>query len=191
MKIFLDMDGVLADFDTYILDKYGIKNCKDAYSTDWNDKTDDQKKLGNAIAKAINSRHFFRDLPVMPGAHNLWKAAHRGSDKPYVLTAIPESCNENEVKKDKRDWIHQYMNEVHDDEFIACERSEKVQYAMGFTGLPRNMTRVPNILIDDLPLNCKAWTKAGGYGILFEDSEQSIAALNEAHQYYGEHIDVE
>ena len=191
MKIYLDQDGVLADFDTYLLERYGLKNDRVAYSTSHKEKTPVQMKLFNDIGKAMKDKGFFRNLPVMPGAHDLWKAAHRGKDKPYVLTALPGIGNDEEVKKDKRDWIHERMNEVHDDEFIACMRSEKIKYAMSFTGYPRNMTRVPSVLVDDLPLNCDNWRSAGGYGILFENSKQAITALDEAHKYiYGEQVDV-
>ena len=196
MKIYLDMDGVLADFDKHLLDRYGLVNDRVAYSTKHKDKTEKQMKLFNDIGKVMKDKGFFRNLPLMPGAHDLWKAAHRGGNKPYVLTALPGIGNDEEVAKDKREWIHEYMNEVHDDEFIACMRSEKIKYATTYDGrmIPeyfKGPTYKPNILVDDLPLNCDNWKSAGGYGILFQNSKQAIAALDEAHKYiYGERIDV-
>lgn len=189
MKIYLDQDGVLADFDKYLLDRYGLVNDRVAYSTKHKEKTEAQMKLFNDIGKAMKDKGFFRNLPVMPGAHDLWKAAHRGTDRPYVLTALPGIGNDEEVTKDKRDWIHEYMNEVRDDEFIACMRADKVKYAISWehgSSFP-----IQSVLVDDLPLNCDNWRSAGGYGILFQNSKQAITALDEAHKYiYGERIDV-
>jgi 5'(3')-deoxyribonucleotidase len=168
-KIFIDMDGVLADFDQGLYDKYGIKNCKVNYGTDWKDKTKEQTLLTNQVIWAMKQPGFFAELPLMPGAKELWEAA--GPDC-IVLTALPEFSHDCQVEVEKRMWLRNVFGPVSDDRVIVCLRKDKAKYARD------SNTRESNILIDDLERNVQEWEKAFGIGILYKNAKQSINALN-------------
>jgi hypothetical protein len=92
-QLFLDMDGVLADFEhgyqRLTGHKAGYKG-----SLNWRaiDETPD----------------FFYHLPPMPGFFKFQEFTHK--HKPIVLTSIPSSVPN--VEDQKRRWLNQYWNGV-------------------------------------------------------------------------------
>lgn len=160
-KIYLDMDGVLADFDRGLLEGYGVKNCRVNYATDWKEKTENQKKVAQDVVRCMEIPGFFENLPVMKGAIDLWGSV----DAPYILTALPNLSSDKRVAAEKRNWITRVFGELPENRIITCLRSEKIKYANN------------NILVDDLEKNCNEWNRAGGVAILFETAEQAINDL--------------
>lgn len=163
-KIYLDMDGVLVDFDKGLLEDYGIKNDKVCYGTPDKDKTPEQWVLSKAVWDCMNKPDYFYNLPPMDGYEDLWDAANRLTKEVYILTAFPKHGNgvNQDIGGDKWEWLQIYLPGITHDKFIFCERQDKKMYANG------------NILIDDLPVNCSEWEEAGGYPVLFQDTKQAI-----------------
>lgn len=161
-KIYLDMDGVLADFDRGLLENYGVKNCIKNYGTDWKDKTEEQKKVAEDVRKIMTLPDFWRHLPIMKGAHELWNSIAN----PFVLTALPGQGHDRMITIEKKEWIKKVFESKAKSRVVTCLRPEKVKYAEG------------NLLVDDLEKNCIEWEAAGGRAILFENSKQAIRELN-------------
>lgn len=148
--IYLDMDGVLADFVQHTSDLKIPNNYQ------WFDPRETWTKEtweGEAIkTKAMHSPGFWNSIPLCPGAKELWDFC-----KPYgraVLTAKPQADSPDLVAEEKLEWINKFLGPHNGDAFICCLRHEKAKYAPG------------HVLVDDDPRNCKSWEEAGGRAIL-------------------------
>ena len=161
MKIYLDMDGVLADFDGGVR-KYGFINDNSFIHKPRLEWTEEQKELSNIFERLMASPGYFLNLEPMKDYHQLVDfCTPFGYD---VLTAWPRNVKDvSGIIQDKKDWCDKYLNDY--SEFICCDRSEKVKYAKG------------NILVDDMIANCIAWAEEGGTAILHKSAEDSINQL--------------
>lgn len=176
MNIYLDMDGVLADFDGGLLDQGFVMNREDnrlfKQHIDKSQWTDLEKTNEAFVHECMSKDGFFRNLRMIPGANELWDTA----GNPIVLTARPKVEDVNQrVTREKRGWIEEHFGEIPEERFICCLRSEKVKYAVSWehgSSFP-----VENILVDDLEWNCSEWEKAGGRAILFKNMSQAIKDL--------------
>lgn len=170
--IYLDMDGVLADFDGGLAEN-GVVNCKTFMHLPKDQWTEEQTALSKQVFKLMSTSGFFRGLPPMQGYRDLWKACESYGHK--VLTAAPgEPISSSRVSQEKQDWLLWHIGEFSPEDFICCLRTEKKKYS---TGDGTYMGGKPNILIDDMESNCSAWEEAGGKAILFKSAEQSITEL--------------
>lgn len=177
MKVYLDQDGVLADFDKALEDR-SIKVDRHSRLTrghipksEW---TKEELEVEDQIQKAMSEEGFFYNLEVMPKAHELWAVAKN----PIVLTARPKNeATAKRVEAEKLAWINKHFLDPAYGRFICCLRSEKSFYASTeigrYTGDP-----IPNILVDDLPWNCSEWREAGGISIHYKDADQAIEDLS-------------
>lgn len=161
-KIFVDMDGVLADFDAGLRQR-GCKQDIKTYLTPFKERTPEQRQIARDVEECMKTKGFFKSLPMMEGADKLWKAI----DTPYVLTALPALDCDKRVAEEKITWISKHFGKKATERVITCLRSEKQKYAFG------------NILIDDIKRNCDEWEAAGGKAILFVNYKQAIKELNE------------
>lgn len=157
--IYCDMDGVLADF---------MKGAHDVLGHAFDDK--DLNKMNpnhkqNTRDKVAKHPGFWEDLPLMPGALQLWKFINKYNA--HILTAYPSW--DPGGKKGKRIWVKKHLNNLPDERFHAVQRAEKQDYA--------KTDGKPNILIDDYIKNIKEFEAAGGIGIHHIDAETTISKL--------------
>ena len=156
-KIYLDMDGVLADFDRGLIELCGMdpaqgKNCR--------------ADLWGRV-KAVG--HFYDKLELMPGAKELFDAVYSEyGDRCEILTGVPKPDKGIPgAGEDKINWMRRMLSE--DIKMNIVLREEKRNYCKG-KGC---------ILIDDLYDNIRVWDEYGGTGILHRSSEETLAELKE------------
>lgn len=97
--IFVDMDGVVADFDKYVLDALGR-----TFSHSHGPGADDE------MWTFLRSRpHFYNELPPTPYAFELWDLVNSFGANVEILTAIPRRSTIPAAEEDKRKWINRYF----------------------------------------------------------------------------------
>lgn len=150
--LFIDMDGVLADFDKGYGRTFGVelppraeRQGEDAVKWAWIRKTPG----------------FFRGLPLMPGAMQLWNFASRNGA--YILSGCPDRQG-SDVAWEKRMWAKAHLGER--TPIITCPASEKWHYC-----------HEGDVLVDDWEKHKAKWVLAGGIWVTYKDHVQAIEAL--------------
>ena len=152
MTIYLDMDGVLADFDA------GARN---VLGTDNSYKWEFIHGSKAFWTKLDAHRDFFGSLPKMQDADHLFAAVSHLA--PKVLTALPKK-DAPKVENAKRNWIARYYGRQV--EVITCLTEDKPGYC-----------KPGDILVDDRAVNRDAWNAKGGIFLLHSSAAGTIAAL--------------
>jgi 5'(3')-deoxyribonucleotidase len=108
--IFCDLDGVLADFEQGVVNKFN--KYPDQIST-------------SVLWSAINrSKTFFEKLPWMPKGPQLW--SHIRQYNPIILTGIPRGSKTAVEQKIR--WCKRELGE--DIQVITCQTKEKSKYCL-------------------------------------------------------------
>lgn len=139
-RVFLDMDGVLADFDAGCMQRFGAHPAI----------LEARGELWPSIDRA--GAAFWTDLPKMPGADALLVAVRYTGLPTSILTAVPHTGHTASISG-KRAWAAQHLPGVPVD---CCRRVEKVLRAAP-----------GDILVDDNRETIQAWGQAGGVGVLW------------------------
>ena len=150
--IWLDMDGVLADFDKRAEEILGMppSDYENTYGTE-------------SFWKMIESDpDFFRNLELMPDAMDLYLVVHQFS--PSILTGIPKHIDC--VTNQKTQWAHEHFPEIKN--VFCCQSSKKWTFCQH-----------GDILIDDRYRYAKKWEAAGGTFIHHKSAMLSIVQLLE------------
>jgi 5'(3')-deoxyribonucleotidase len=156
-KIYVDMDGVLADFFT----EWGKLMGKD----DW--RNIGQENIPAALEKIKQTENFWLNLPLTPNAKNLLSLIKdvKGS---YSICSSPLPGDPNS-EPHKREWIKNNLSFFLPEEIIITH--DKAKYATQPDG-------TPNILIDDYGKNIQQWEAAGGVGFKHKDHKFERTAQN-------------
>ncbi len=156
-KIFVDLDGVMADLDKHVLDLTG----KTFPQLRKNDQDDGFQNFVNA--ERAKGHSVFGELDPMPDAQQLWDYIVKYN--PSILTATGEPVAEATAEKIR--WVMDNLSGF--DKIHTVKKSIlKAEYAQ------------PNhILIDDREKSINPWTKAGGIGVLHTSAADTISQLQE------------
>lgn len=149
-RIYLDVDGVLADFNT------GFQNITQQSPQQFEDEHG-TKAFWKTIRQATN---FFGTLPIMPGAQELYEAVEH--TRPIMLTGCPFG---NWAEHQKFKWRDNHFKGV---PMVTCLSRNKRDYC-----------QPGDILVDDLLKYKHLWEEAGGVFIHHTSAESSIAQLQE------------
>ena len=160
MKIYFDMDGVLADFEKGLRDLCGIEPVEQGKSN---------SKLDDIIWDAVRSvEHFYDKLEPVPGSFDLFHRLHeKYGDDCQILSAVPKpERNIPTAGDDKRRWVKRLLSPEATVNIVL--REQKLDFCTG-----------PDcILIDDYEKNIAEWTAKGGTGILFTSLENAEKQLH-------------
>lgn len=151
--LYIDLDGVMADFDASFPAIFGL----------------DHRTLDDDVLWMHINGHpsFFRDLPPMSGAVEFFRSVEHL--QPVILTACPKSSY-SVAAQQKRAWVREHLS-------ATC----LVLPVLGGVNKPLFMHQAGDVLIDDFEKNCVAWTRAGGLAVRHEgDWSLTTALLAEA-----------
>ena len=154
--IFLDMDGVLADFFGAFSSYAGVKHWKELGPSE----------LSNALEAVIGS-DFFSTIPKTWCCDDLISMVV-GFSGSYSILSSPLNGDEENCAHWKRVWIENNLNPKPSEVFIDRDKGKYAMY--------QNKN---NILIDDRPHNISAWENQGGIAIRFQANQDQLAIIEE------------
>ena len=146
-KLYIDLDGVLCDFEKQFKDLVGIST--DEFESKYSEK-DFWKVIGE------HGENYWSQMPWMKDGKKLWSYVKKFN--PTILST-PSRDKTSETGKIK--WIKRELGNV---PYILIREKEK--YA--------NDT---SVLVDDLTKKINRWNAKGGIGILHKSADQSIKQL--------------
>jgi hypothetical protein len=147
-QIYLDCDGVLADFDS------GAKAILGLHPVEF-EKRYGPKRFWNALSETEN---FFMTLDPLPDAMALYRAVKHL--KPIILTGLPHGIW---AEPQKRAWAEKHFPGV---EVITTRAALKREYC-----------RPGDVLVDDRDKYRPLWEEAGGIFIHHKSAKDSIRQL--------------
>ena len=153
ITIYLDMDGVVADFDATVQDILG------------GDSRVDQRYPESEWARMRAHQRIYRDLPLCVDANLLVDGvrdlAHRHGLRVLFLTAVPKDNDFPWAFTDKISWAQRYFPDI--------------PVWFGPYSQDKQVRSVPDdILIDDRVSNITQWRDRGGYAILYTGQAQPV-----------------
>lgn len=151
-KIYCDMDGVICDFDKRFEQFGGMspKTYEDKFGT---------KKFWELIDRKVGAS-FWEKIPWMPEGKKLWEYISK-----YKPTLLSAPSMHPSSRYGKRLWVQQNAPGT---KLVLAQRKNKQDYS------GKN-----KILIDDRADTISEWNAAGGIGILFTSTDQTINELKE------------
>ena len=156
MKLYLDMDGVIADFFGAIEKKFEIDH--------WKDLEDPLLAI-----KGFKNTDWFNTLDLFPTSKKLVQACRDIAGRDYGICSSPILDDEMNTGYWKLVWLdrHGFLPEIPNLIFTK----EKYKFAN------ENVSGEPNILVDDKPSNIREWNAAGGIGLLYQANENDVDEL--------------
>ena len=155
MTIYVDMDGVIADFFAELAKVEGV--------THWKEIKDKEASI-----KSLQGTDFFGRLPKFKTSDDLIDFVDDTTDSTWCILSSPLRGDYDNSSYWKQKWLSE--KGYSPKEAIFTGRKEK--YAVNSDG-------TPNILIDDRHQNIDRWIKAGGIGIRYQANEHSLDILKE------------
>jgi len=157
-KVYLDMDGVLADFDQRFRDLSGMapKDFENKYGRKafW-DLIDEENKV-----------KFWVGIPTMPGAADLVNAV---KDYDYELLTSPSAKKQSYLGKIL--WVKNHTGDVFPSKPRINFKKAKEKH------LVKPQLAKTDILIDDREDTIGRWNAAGGTGIVYKNISQVLNDL--------------
>ena len=160
--IYLDMDGVLADF------KRGVLELCHMEAQDQNGKMDPETE--NRMWERIRKTdHFYSKLELLPGAKEMFDAIYaKYKSRCEILTGVPRpERGIITAGPDKIEWTHRLLSPKVKVNIVL--RKEKKYFCKG----------PEDILIDDYEKNTREWQAAGGTAILHTSAENTLKQMKE------------
>lgn len=167
--VYLDMDGVIADFFGGVEKMFGVKH--------WKELTSKLSggQLKQEVIDRITGSDFFAHLPKFNTADSLIQLIKSATGGKFSILTSPLIGDHANSAEQKKVWISKNIERP--DEVIVSGRKEK---------WAKQKDGTPNILIDDRPVNIEKWEAKGGFGILYQANKDSIIKVQQELNRYGE-----
>lgn len=147
--IYVDMDGVLVDFN---------KKIKEIFNKSFHELDNDW--VWKQLSQYPN---LYLDLDPMIDYWELWDAIKYY--QPQILTAVPSKVDMPNVMNDKVEWISKHIG--------YCTKINFGPYSVD----KQKWCKPGDVLIDDSYLNISQWNDKGGIGILHSTASDTIKQL--------------
>ena len=172
--LYLDMDGVQADFFGAWADKNNVSHWKAITN-----KENEIEELANSNPEDVYN--FFRGLRPLPGGMAIIEWLQQNKIPYTVLSAPLRGPYADVSKQAKKDWLDEFHPGSSSN---AIFTSRKQQFAVN--------NGVANVLVDDFGPYIQKWTDAGGIPVKHEDESEvpSAAAdtIKQLEKIYSEYI---
>ena len=155
MQIFLDCDGVLADFDGFAETILGTN------------LTEYEKHSADGWDRLYAVEDYFYKLPKLPDADQLVDGVRARGFEPIVLTGVPSKDGSDWAIPQKQRWVAEHFPGT---SVICCKSKDKFQHMV---------PSMHNVLIDDWTRYMSVWEDNGGTFILHTNAALSLAKLDE------------
>lgn len=153
--LYLDMDGVLVDFNA------GYRDLANGRTIEEVEETEGEKEARRRYLAAGAS--FWANLPWAYGGLELWRSAQELFERVCILSSMGTTDPERGlvVRAGKLQWLANNLNPQLPESriFIVPRRFYK-----------KDKAAHDAILVDDMKDTIKDWNAAGGYGILHKDT---------------------
>ena len=155
-SIYLDMDGVVADFNSFVSEQLGRQigwGISDLTSDEWN--------------KISSIDHLYYQLPLLEGSTKLVAMAKSFNTRFKVefLSALPRETSMPSAAEDKIKWVDNYFPGM------------KVNFGP-YSQDKQKWCKPLDILVDDKPQNIEQWYAVGGIAIKHvDDFDKTIKHL--------------
>jgi hypothetical protein len=152
-KIYLDMDGVIADFNKRYKELYKIEP-KEA---------DTYKTFDKFFTMFIAERQF-ATLNLMPDAMELINYLRSLEVPTEILSSTSSEKRDAEIRKQKIEWLN----------------NQNIEFPVNLVPgkrFKRDFSNSNSLLIDDTSQNIDQWRVEGGIGILHTDAITTIGIL--------------
>lgn len=159
--VYVDMDGVIADFFSALAKFRGTSHWKDEGNMSVEDSI-----------KAIAGTDFFSTLPVFPNANQLISMVKNFTGGEWYICSSPLRGDHENSKKHKLNWLS--TNGFDPVQTIITGRKEK------HATTKDNQSFRPNILIDDKPSNIERWQMKNGIGLRYQANKDSLSRVQRA-----------
>lgn len=147
-QLYLDCDGVLADFDTGATAILGLSPRH----------YEQRHGLASFWRKLAQAPDFYFSLPLLPDANRLFEAVrHLG---PIILTGLPRG---NWAADQKMRWAAEHFPGVR---MITCMARDK-----------RDHAKEGDLLVDDMAKYRHLWEQAGGIFVHHRNVDETLEAL--------------
>jgi len=153
-KIYLDMDGVIADFNKRYRELHNTSPSSD----------DARKRFGQRFGAFIQNKEF-QNLDLMPDATLLMNYLNGCGVPVEILSSTARPVSNAEISRQKEIWLGKH----------------NINYPANFVpgkSLKYKFADENSIIIDDTPSVIEDWNKAGGTGILHTDALTTISILD-------------
>ncbi len=145
--LYVDMDGVLADFYSPFNQMAGVASWKDA----------SKDTVSQVLKDITKQKDFWINLDVLSDVPSLMLAIKTlfGGEYKILSKAL---AGDKRVVAQKKQWVQNNLQPQPNEVIIMPATADKGMYAKQADG-------TANILIDDFGYNIKKWRSAGGIGI--------------------------
>jgi hypothetical protein len=159
LQIYVDLDGVLVDFDKFAADHIGIS------PRDWDNNRQLKGQFWGRVARlGKEGKQFFGAMDPMADAFELWSYVEKYD--PIILSATGHHHN---AEHEKRDWVRRFLGDrFAETALFVIAAADKARYATS-----------NSVLIDDRAKAINPWLEAGGTGVHHVSAADSIEQLKE------------
>lgn len=154
-QLYVDLDGVLADFDGHYETLFGVRPDKT--------KPEPPDFWAKIDAYAARGGQFFRELVPMPDAFQLWDGIHALGLRPVLLSGIPRLPG---AAEQKAAWVAEHFGRHA--RLVTCASKDKYRHC-----------RPGDVLVDDWAKYRHLWEAAGGIFVVHTSARDTLMQVGQ------------